>query len=71
VLKGGCAFELPYGGALGDEDGGAAAKRNWWAGAREVVRVTKGRGLVVSGGVSSDSNLRSPRDVGNLSVPAC
>jgi ribonuclease P/MRP protein subunit RPP1 len=76
VLKNGCVFEICYGGALGEasltdsggggDGGGPSTKRNWWAGAREVVRATKGKGIVVSGGVSADVNLRSPRDVGNL-----
>jgi len=70
-------FEIPYVGAIGGSseeilvDGGAAeiganAKRNWWAGAREVVRVTKGKGIVVSGGIVNREDLRGPKDVGNL-----
>ncbi|OSX62311.1 hypothetical protein POSPLADRAFT_1181426 [Postia placenta MAD-698-R-SB12] len=74
ALRNGAAFEICYAGALGAEgdpcgsggEGGGAAKRNWWAGAREVVRVTKGAGVLVSGGVVNDADLRSPRDVGNL-----
>ena len=67
-------FELSYGGALGAEaepsgglgDGGTSAKRNWWANAREVVRVTKGKGVLVSGGIVNDADLRGARDVANL-----
>jgi ribonuclease P/MRP protein subunit RPP1 len=70
-------FEIGYCGALGGEseallvDAGAAengsnAKRNWWAAAREVVRVTKGKNLIVSGGVVTSADLRAPRDVANL-----
>jgi len=71
-LKNGAVFEISYAGALGADndpgggEGGSGAKRNWWAGAREVVRVTKGKGILVSGGVVNDADLRAPRDVGNL-----
>ncbi|TFK65934.1 PHP domain-like protein [Pluteus cervinus] len=41
-------------------------KRNWWTGAREIVRVAKGSGIIVSGGVADPMDLRAPRDVGNL-----
>jgi ribonuclease P/MRP protein subunit RPP1 len=73
AIKNGAAFEIGYAGALGGEsesldgsESGAGAKRNWWAAAREVVRVTKGKGIIVSGGVSTEADLRAPRDVGNL-----
>ena len=49
-------------------ESGAGAKRNWWAAAREVVRVTKGKGILVSGGVFNEADLRAPRDVANLYV---
>lgn len=73
-------FELGYVGALGGEgdpalslpsggESGAGAKRNWWAAAREVARVTKGKGILVSGGVWNEADLRAPRDVTNLCVP--
>ncbi|ETW75508.1 RNase P subunit P30, partial [Heterobasidion irregulare TC 32-1] len=67
ALRNGAVFEINYTGALGgaeetDGGGGTGAKRNWWAGAREVVRVTR----VVSGGVTGELELRAPRDVGNL-----
>lgn len=77
AIKNGAVFELSYAGALGAEgdisaslaggsEGGAGAKRNWWATAREVVRVTKGKGIIVTGGVASQADLRAPRDIGNL-----
>lgn len=75
AIKNGAVFEIGYAGALGGEsesldggDTGAGAKRNWWAAAREVVRVTKGKGVIVSGGVSAEADLRAPRDIGNLLV---
>ncbi|KAF8066543.1 PHP domain-like protein [Lyophyllum atratum] len=77
AIKNGAVFEISYVGALGGEnepvllgaggaENGAGAKRNWWAAARELTRVTKGRSLVVSGGVVSEADLRAPIDVGNL-----
>ncbi|THV00317.1 PHP domain-like protein [Dendrothele bispora CBS 962.96] len=77
ALRNGAMFEIPYVGAIGGSseevlvDAGAAeqsanAKRNWWAAAREVVRVTKGKGVVVSGGVVKREDLRGPKDVANL-----
>ena len=83
AIKNGAVFEIGYVGALGGEsdpvlvDAGAAetgtsAKRNWWAAAREVVRVTKGKSIIVSSGVGNDSDLRAPRDVANLYIlPFC
>ena len=79
ALKNGAVFELPYAGALGAEtdatsalaggsEGGSGAKRNWWAAAREVVRVTKGKGIIVTGGIMNQADLRAPRDIGNLYV---
>lgn len=77
AIKNGAVFEVTYAGALGGDsdatagtaassEGGAAAKRNWWAAAREVVRVTKGKGIIVASGVTTVADLRAPRDVGNL-----
>jgi len=79
ALKNGTVFEVNYVGAVGGEqdaviaDAGAAesgtsAKRNWWACTRELLRVTKGRGVILSGGVVSDGDARPPRDVANLCV---
>ncbi len=79
AIKNGTVFEINYVGALGGEndtplveagaaENGPAAKRNWWASARELVRVTKGKGLLLSGGVVVDEDLRAPRDVANLYV---
>lgn len=77
ALKNGAVFEISYVGALGGEneatlvdanaaENGESAKRHWWAAAREVVRVTKGRGVIVSSGVVSEADFRAPRDIGNL-----
>ncbi|KAG8221403.1 RNase P subunit p30-domain-containing protein [Butyriboletus roseoflavus] len=76
AIKNGAVFEVNYAGALGDpesshaslkvSDTGLTAKRNWWAAAREVLRVTKGKGIIVSGGVIGEGDYRGPRDVQNL-----
>ncbi|KAJ7447197.1 PHP domain-like protein [Mycena latifolia] len=77
ALKNGAVFEINYVGALGGDndtvlveagaaESGASAKRNWWATAKEVTRVTKGKGLIVSGGVVTEADLRAPKDVSNL-----
>ncbi|KAG6888249.1 hypothetical protein C0992_009205 [Termitomyces sp. T32_za158] len=77
AIKNGAVFEISYVGALGgehhpilvDADGaenGSGAKKNWWAAAKELVRVTKGKNLLISGGVMADADLRAPKDVGNL-----
>jgi RNase P/RNase MRP subunit p30 len=63
ALRNGAVFEISYASALDN-----TAKRNWWAAAREVVRVTKGKGLIVTGGGTEVANLRAPKDVGNLCV---
>ncbi|KAF9233625.1 RNase P subunit p30-domain-containing protein, partial [Melanogaster broomeanus] len=76
AIKNGAVFEINYAGALGEtescqmnfgvSDSGLTTKRNWWAAAREVVRVTKGKGIVVSGGVTCEADYRGPKDVQNL-----
>ncbi|KDQ51850.1 hypothetical protein JAAARDRAFT_139587 [Jaapia argillacea MUCL 33604] len=71
AIKNGAVFEINYVGAMGGDDGGGGevgvgAKKNWWAAAREIVRVTKGKGIIVSGGVGNETDLRSPKDIGNL-----
>lgn len=61
AIKNRSVFEINYVGALGGEhdtvtvrtgvaETGTHARRNWWAAAREFVRVTKGKELLLSGG---------------------
>ncbi|KIY62251.1 PHP domain-like protein [Cylindrobasidium torrendii FP15055 ss-10] len=77
ALKNGAVFELTYVGAVGGEndpalvdahaaENGPSAKRNWWGAAREVARVTKGKGIIVSSGANANLDLRAPDDVKNL-----
>ncbi|KAJ7207547.1 PHP domain-like protein [Mycena pura] len=75
ALKNGAVFGINYVGALENEavlveagaaESGVTAKCNWWAVTKEVARVTKGKGLLVSGGVMAEVDLRAPRDIANL-----
>ncbi|KAF5309961.1 hypothetical protein D9619_010263 [Psilocybe cf. subviscida] len=77
AIKNGAVFEINYVGAIGGEneatlveadaaENGPLAKRNWWASTRELIRVTKRKGLIISGGVVAEADLRAPRDVANL-----
>lgn len=73
AAKNGAVFEMNYCGAFGNdpdtsETVNPAIRRNWWASAREVVRVTGGKGIIVSGGVTNEPDLRAPRDITNLYV---
>ncbi|PAV17701.1 hypothetical protein PNOK_0618700 [Pyrrhoderma noxium] len=64
ALKNGAVFEITYSGAVqADADD---SRRNWWVSARELVRSTKGKGLIASSGGENDADLRGPKDVGNL-----
>ncbi|KAI0685421.1 RNase P subunit p30-domain-containing protein [Cerioporus squamosus] len=79
ALKNGAVFEINYVGALGGEgdpaltipsgsESGAGAKRNWWAAAREVARVTKGRAswitvLGVAQDVAHDASSKVPQSL--------
>ncbi|CAE7080083.1 unnamed protein product [Rhizoctonia solani] len=63
AIRNGGVFEISYAGALASDE---SARRNWWSGAREVARATKGKGLLLSGGAQSTPDLRAPMDVINL-----
>jgi ribonuclease P/MRP protein subunit RPP1 len=63
AIRNGGVFEISYAGALASDE---SARRNWWSGAREVARATKGKGLLLSGGAQVTSNLRAPMDAINL-----
>ncbi|KAF8503221.1 PHP domain-like protein [Hysterangium stoloniferum] len=62
ALKNGSVFEIDYSGAVGAE----SERRNWWGGSRELVRVTKGKGILLSSGANDDRELRAPLDAANL-----
>ncbi|CAE6428439.1 unnamed protein product [Rhizoctonia solani] len=63
AIRNGGVFEISYAGALASDD---SARRNWWSGAREIARATKGKGLLLSGGAQATSDLRAPMDAINL-----
>ncbi|CAE6491264.1 unnamed protein product [Rhizoctonia solani] len=63
AIRNGGVFEISYAGALASDE---SARRNWWSGAREIARATKGKGLLLSGGAQVTSNLRAPMDAINL-----
>nr|ASF90188.1 hypothetical protein SPAR05921 [Bartheletia paradoxa] len=63
ALEGGAVFEICYTGAVSGEIG---ERRNLIAGAREVIRITGGKGVVLSGEVEEMMGLRGPFDVINL-----
>ncbi|GAA5825055.1 hypothetical protein JCM3770_004515 [Rhodotorula araucariae] len=72
LARAGVSFELVLRGvtrldAPGDAPGDAGKRRrNWIAGAREVVRATEGRGVVVSSGAVRAGEMRAPEDLINL-----
>ncbi|KAJ1721366.1 RNA-binding RNA processing protein rpp1 [Coemansia erecta] len=55
----GLAFEVAYGGALGD----SAQRQQWVSNVAAMVRVTRGKGLVWASGARQAFELRSPNDV--------
>ncbi|CAE6510582.1 unnamed protein product [Rhizoctonia solani] len=63
AIRNGGVFEISYAGALAADE---SARRNWWSGAREIARATKGKGLLLSGGAQVISDLRAPMDAINL-----
>ncbi|KAG9118996.1 hypothetical protein FRC07_006206 [Ceratobasidium sp. 392] len=65
AIRNGAAFEICYSGALASDE---PARRNWWAGAREVTRATKGKGILLTGGGQKIADLRAPLDAINLAT---
>lgn len=63
AISNGSFFEIDYAGALTSDD---SERKFWWGGIREVIRVTKGKGLLLSGGIEADKDARAPRDAANL-----
>jgi ribonuclease P/MRP protein subunit RPP1 len=53
-------------GNSGNRGSVSAARRNLIAGARELLRVTNGKGIIFSSGASDLLGLRGPADVMNL-----
>ncbi|KAF6767580.1 RNase P subunit p30 [Kalmanozyma brasiliensis GHG001] len=64
ALENGVQFEISYGQAVSDD--GTKARRNLISGARDLLRVTNGKGVFFSSGATDALSLRAPYDVINL-----
>lgn len=68
--RSGLQFEIVYSGILRQDDPGVAGsgnrRKNWIAGAREIVRATGGVGIVLSSGATQLGEMRAPADMINL-----
>lgn len=65
AIKNGAVFEIRYFTAVRRAGNNDRSRRNWWINAKEVVRATAGKGLVLSSG-GSEAEVRGPQDVVNL-----
>ncbi|WFD23638.1 ribonuclease P [Malassezia equina] len=72
ALANGVVFEITYGSATtmssattGQQDL-AAARRNLFSGAREILRATNGKGVIISSAAMDVLGLRGPYDVLNI-----
>ncbi|WFD27484.1 ribonuclease P [Malassezia nana] len=74
ALANGVVFEITYGSATDTKVGTtsnqdlAAARRNLFSGAREILRVTNGKGVIISSAAMDVLGLRAPYDVLNMYV---
>lgn len=64
ALENGVQFEITYSQAVSDD--GTKARRNLISGARDLLRVTNGKGVFFSSGATEALSLRAPYDVINL-----
>ncbi|SNX85121.1 related to Ribonuclease P protein subunit p30 [Melanopsichium pennsylvanicum] len=64
ALENGVQFEITYSQAVSDD--GTKARRNLISGARDLLRVTNGKGIFFSSGATEALSLRAPFDVINL-----
>ncbi|CBQ73525.1 related to Ribonuclease P protein subunit p30 [Sporisorium reilianum SRZ2] len=64
ALENGVQFEITYAQAVGDD--ATKARRNLISGARDLLRVTNGKGVFFSSGATHALSLRAPYDVINL-----
>lgn len=64
ALENGVHFEVTYAQAVADD--GTKARRNLISGARDLLRVTNGKGVFFSSGATEALSLRAPYDVINL-----
>ncbi|WFD31386.1 ribonuclease P [Malassezia sp. CBS 17886] len=73
ALANGVVFEINYSPAVDASGGGAAqdvstARRNLFCGARDLLRATNGRGVILSSAARDALGLRGPYDVMNLAA---
>lgn len=74
ALANGVVFEITYGAVVEpDKDSGevqdiSSLRRNLFSGARDLLRVTNGKGVIFSSGAKKALGLRAPYDVMNLYV---
>jgi len=67
ALQRGIKFELCYASGLLNNDGGAS-RRNLISNATQLIRATRGRGLVISSQAKRALGCRGPADVVNMAV---
>lgn len=71
ALANGVVFEITYGAAITsihDTPDVSAARRNIFAGARDLLRATNGKGVIISSSALDALGLRAPYDVMNLAA---
>ncbi|GAA5962904.1 hypothetical protein JCM3765_005914 [Sporobolomyces pararoseus] len=72
LSRSGVSFEIVFRGItkqdLDTEGGDSSGKRrrNWISGAREIVRATEGKGIVLISGAKNSNEMRGPQDLINL-----
>ncbi|KAJ1025980.1 hypothetical protein NDA18_003640 [Ustilago nuda] len=66
ALENGVQFEITYAQSLSQD--GSKARRNLISGARDLLRVTNGKGVFFSSGATEALSLRAPYDVINLAA---
>ena len=67
ALQRGIKFEICYGPGILNSDGGAS-RRNLISNATQLIRATRGRGIVISSEARRAMACRGPADVVNLAV---
>lgn len=67
ALQRGIKFEICYGSGILNSDGGAS-RRNLISNATQLIRATRGRGIVISSEAKRALACRGPADIVNLAV---
>ncbi|PKI84148.1 ribonuclease P [Malassezia vespertilionis] len=71
ALANGAVFEIDYSAAVDpscDQKNVSVLRRNIFSGARDILRVTNGKGVILSSGARNALGLRAPYDVMNLAT---